>query len=152
VAGPFAVLLHSPEVARRTAELGAFIRFESSLLPADRELVILTLARELDCRFEWAAHVPEARAAGVRAEAIAAVGTRQAPEGLTPGEAEIVRYVQELLRRHRVDEARLAPLLARLGERGLVELTATVGYYAMLACALNAFGLEPGADAAQLPA
>jgi hypothetical protein len=26
-----------------------------------------------------------------------------------------------------------------LGERGLVELTATIGYYAMLACTLNAF-------------
>jgi hypothetical protein len=26
-----------------------------------------------------------------------------------------------------------------LGEKGLVEVTATIGYYAMLACTLNAF-------------
>jgi hypothetical protein len=26
-----------------------------------------------------------------------------------------------------------------VGERGIVELTATVGYYAMLACTLNTF-------------
>jgi 4-carboxymuconolactone decarboxylase len=30
-------------------------------------------------------------------------------------------------------------LYGRLGEKGLVELTATIGYYAMLACTLNAF-------------
>jgi len=33
----------------------------------------------------------------------------------------------------------IAQSRGRLGERGLVELTATVGYYAMLACTLNAF-------------
>src|SRR5256886_16695510 len=58
VAGPLAALLHSPPVAGRTADLGAYIRFESTLRPADRELAVLAVARERDCRFEWAAHVP----------------------------------------------------------------------------------------------
>ena len=34
VAGPFSVLLHSPEVAKRAAHLGAYIRFESPLAGA----------------------------------------------------------------------------------------------------------------------
>ena len=54
VVGPFSVLLHRPELARRTAELGAYIRFESVLTPVDRELAIIALAREMDCQFEWA--------------------------------------------------------------------------------------------------
>jgi len=45
------------------------------------------------------------------------------------------------LRTHRVSETTFQALYARLGERGLVELTATIGYYAMLACTLNALDL-----------
>src|SRR2546427_829521 len=91
VAGPFAVLFHSPEVAKRAAHLGAYIRFESSLAGAERELAILATARAMDCRYEWAAHVPLAEKAGVRLEAITAIRGRQAPAGLTPAEAEIAK-------------------------------------------------------------
>ena len=47
--------------------------------------------------------------------------------------------VRELLHFHRLSEPTFQALYARLGERGMVELTATIGYYAMLACTLNAF-------------
>lgn len=148
VAGPFAVLLHSPEVARRIAHLGAYIRFESALSGEQRELAILATARAMDCRYEWAAHVPLAKKAGVRGEAIAAIRERRAPAGLTPAEAEIVQYVTVLLRAHRVDDAAYRAMRERFGERALVELTATAGYYSMIGCALNAFDVqpEPGAD------
>jgi hypothetical protein len=43
------------------------------------------------------------------------------------------------------------PLQARLGREGLVDLTATIGYYAMIACALNAFGIEPTPGEPPLP-
>jgi 4-carboxymuconolactone decarboxylase len=39
----------------------------------------------------------------------------------------------------------VAVLRARLGVPGVVELTATIGYYAMLACTLNAFDVQPDA-------
>lgn len=152
VVGPFTVLLHRPELARRTAELGAYVRFESILGAVDRELAIIALARELDCQFEWAYHVLEARKVGVREEAIAAVREARM-DGLTPEEALIVRYVGLLFRRHRVDQATFDALRARLGVDGLVELTATVGYYGMLACTLNAFEVTPeaGAEALHVP-
>lgn len=151
VVGPFTALLQSPELARRVAHLGAYVRFESALRPVQRELAILATARAMDCRYEWAAHVPLARDAGVRPEAIAAIRDRNAPAGLTPEEAEIVAYVTRLLRDHRVDEATFAAARERLGDPSLVELTATAGYYAMLACALNAFAIAPDAGADALP-
>jgi 4-carboxymuconolactone decarboxylase len=143
VVGPFAALLHSPVLADRTAELGAYIRFDSALSAVDRELAILSVARVLDCRFEWAYHVREARKAGVRGEAIAAIRTRRAPEGLAEDEAAVVRYVGQLLVDHRADDATVEALRARLGVQGVVDLTATIGYYAMLACTLNAFDVRP---------
>jgi len=151
VAGPFAVLLHSPEVADRAAHLGAYIRFESALPPPERELAVITVAREMDCLYEWAAHAREARKAGVREEAIAAIRDRRAPAGLTADEAEVVEYARQLLRAHRVDEALFGRLQERLGLQGLVELTATVGYYAMIACTLNAFEVTPPAAEDRLP-
>lgn len=144
VVGPFGVLLHRPELARRTAELGAYIRFESILTPVDREVAIIALARELDCQFEWAYHVIEARKAGVREEAITSI-LQARLDGLTPDEALVVRYVSLLFRRHRVDQPTFDALRARLGVDGLVELTATAGYYGMLACTLNAFDVMPEA-------
>ena len=148
VRGPFTVLLHSPELAGRTAELGAYVRFQSRLPVKDKELMVLTVAREMDCRFEWAAHSVMAKKAGVREEAISAIRDRLAPQGLTPDEAPVVLYVQQLLRAHRVEEATFRALRERFGVELLVELTGAVGYYAMLACTLNAFDVapEPGAD------
>ena len=150
VVGPFAALLHSPALADRTAELGAYIRFDSALSAIDRELVILSVARIFDCGFEWAYHVREARKAGVRAEAIAAIRERRAPAGLDEDEAAVVDYVRQLLVDHRTDDATIAALRARLGVQGLVDMTATVGYYAMLACTLNAFDVRPDAGEEEL--
>ena len=44
VRGPFAMLLHSPDVASRIAHVGTYIRFETTLEPPMRELAILTVA------------------------------------------------------------------------------------------------------------
>lgn len=148
VRGPFPVLLQSPEVAGRIAELGAYVRFESPVPATVKELMILAVAREMDCQFEWAAHSVLAKKAGVREEAIRAIRDRRAPQGLTAEEAPVVAYAQQLLRTHRVDEPTFQAMRERLGVKLLVELTGAVGYYAMLACTLNAFDVapEPGAD------
>jgi len=151
VAGPFAALLQSPEVARRIAHLGEYIRFESALSPVHRELAVLATARAMDCQYEWAAHAPLARKAGARSEAMAAIGDRKAPAGLTEDEAGIVAYVTQLLRDRRVDDHTFAAARARFGVQALVELTATAGYYSMIACTLNAFAIEPEPGADLLP-
>lgn len=151
VSGPFSVLLNSPEVAGRAAHLGAYIRFESTLSPAERELAIITTAREFDCAFEWAAHATLAQEAGVRDAAIEAIANNGELSELTDDEALIVGYGREILRAHRVSDDTFAAAKARFGEQGVTELTATIGYYGMLACALNAFEVQPSPDMPQLP-
>jgi 4-carboxymuconolactone decarboxylase len=141
VGGPFLALLHSPELAGRTAHLGSYVRFESSLEPKVIELVALVSARELQCKHEWAAHVNHAQKAGIPLDTIRAVHQCRDAKDFTFEDAQIVSGVRELLRAHRITETTFQALYARFGERGLVELTATVGYYAMLACTLNAFDI-----------
>ena len=103
----------------------------------------MTVAREFDCQYAWTSHDPMARQAGVRDEAITALRGRKAPQGLTAEEVEIVRYGQELVCNRRVSEATFQAVLKRLGPQGITELTATMGYYAMLGFALNAFDVQP---------
>ena len=151
VSGPFSVLLNSPEVAGRAAHLGSYIRFESTLDPAIKELAIITTSREFDCDYEWSAHVVLARNAGVRAEAIDAVANRGPLDSLTSDESLVIGYGREMFRNKRVSDATFDAARDRFGVQGLTELTATMGYYGMLACALNTFEVEPAPEAERLP-
>jgi 4-carboxymuconolactone decarboxylase len=150
VRGPFAILMHSPEMAGRAANLGAYLRFETSLDKNVVELVTLAVARELDCQYEWTAHEPQAREAQVREEAIAAIKERRAPQGLSDDEAVLVGYAQELVRDHKVSDATFAAARERLGDQGLVDLTATIGYYSLIAAVLNAFDVQPASGVTPL--
>ncbi len=147
VSGPFPVLLNSPEMAIQIARLGHHVRFNHHFEPWLFEIAVLTAAREWDCLFEWAAHAPIAAQAGVRPEVIAAIEERRAPAGLGEQEALIVRFVQELLRQHRVSQPVFDAVAAQLGTAGVIELAATVGYYSLLACVMDTAEVQPPAGA-----
>jgi 4-carboxymuconolactone decarboxylase len=151
VRGPFPVLLNSPELAGRVGHLGAYVRFEGELSDADRELAILTTARTFDCAYEWAAHVPIAREAGVREEAIRVVAESGPTDALEAGERAVVEYGRELFEEHSISEGTFGVAVDRFGESGITELTGTMGYYAMVASVLNAFEVSPEPDAPELP-
>ena len=142
IGDPYQYLLHSPDLAARVAHLIGYARFETALDKQVLELAVCTVARELDCVYEWAAHEDGARNAGVREQAIDSIKAGVAPDGLEPEEAMVVRYVHELLRPpHRVSDTTFGALHSRLGDHDMAELTAIVGGYVMLACCLNAFGV-----------
>lgn len=146
VTGPFMLLLHSPEIAGRVAELGGLIRFQSTLAPADRELAIIATAQERRSEYEWRFHTPIALRAGVREEALAAVRDDAGVQGLEPREAVILRYVRELCRTNQVSHHTFGEGTAHFSTQQLVELTVTVGYYSMLAAVLNSFELTSDAE------
>ncbi|MPZ98002.1 MAG: carboxymuconolactone decarboxylase family protein [Dehalococcoidia bacterium] len=151
VSGPYGILLHSPELAERGAALSEYLRWNSALTPAQRELAIMTAAREFDANVMWAGHVRLGREAGVRDEAIDCIAHRGDAAGLTTEEGEIVRYVRELLQTNRVSAPTFEALHQRLGDQGIVDLTGLVGYYAFVGSVLNAFEVEPADGARALP-
>ena len=135
VGRPFAVLLQRPEIARAMADLGSVIRFQSTLSDRDRELVIVTTAIERDCDFEWQAHRPLASEAGVSEETLEAVaGSSDVPDDR---DDRIVAYVRSLARTGKIDQETYEGALALFAEPGVVELTAIVGYYTLLAMVMN---------------
>ena len=143
IAAPYNLLLHAPDLAARTAHLVGYALFSTDFPKDIKELAICTVAREMDCSFEWAAHAEDALEAGVREEGIEIIQDRKAPAGLSEREGEVVRYVQELLRPpHRIAAATFDALKERIGVPRLVELTGIIGAYVGLACSLNAFEVE----------
>ena len=83
VGGPWLALLHSPELAARTAHLGGYIRFESSLDHKVIEFTALVSARELECKHEWAAHIMHGEKAGIPMETIRAVYQKKGTESFS---------------------------------------------------------------------
>jgi 4-carboxymuconolactone decarboxylase len=144
--GPLAAAMHRPDLAEKWSELGLVLRFNSSFEPRLREFVILLTGRYWDCQFEWFSHEGEARKAGLSEQTIE---TLRHGGGTFAGadEQAIHDYAIELLRDHRAGDATYQRILDTYGTAGIVELTALIGYYAMVALTLNAheIGVPEGA-------
>lgn len=142
--------LPSPELARRAAHLGEFVRYETSLPPRLSELAILVVARRWSCAYEWAAHAGEAAKAGIAAGIIDAIGRGERPT-LDADEGVVFDTARELAETGRLSVAAHARALSALGETGLADLVGVVGYYTLVAFTLNACEVSVPPSAPQLP-
>src|SRR5438445_4546999 len=68
--GPFGIMLHVPEIGRSLQDLGAAIRYRTSLGARVREIAILSVAAATSCAFEAYAHERVGRAMGLAATEI----------------------------------------------------------------------------------
>ena len=140
VFGPFIPLLRSPELMDRLQRVGEYLRFESALPARASELAIAVTARHVRNDFEWAVHRPLAVRAGVPEDAMQAIGASRQPGHLEPGDAAIHAFVSELLRTHFVGDEAYAAVHERFGERGVVDLVSTVGYFVTVSLVMNVAG------------
>lgn len=103
--GPYSLLLHMPEMAQKLETLRTYIRGEASLPQKLQELVMITVAREMDCAFIWYAHAAAARQAGVRDDIVDRIRAKQDLTNLDAEEQSVVNFAQELLRQRKVRQA-----------------------------------------------
>ncbi len=140
--GPFNALLYAPQVGEAVQQLGAALRFDSSLPGHLREMAILMVAKRWRANYEWYAHALIAAREGLDEALIEAIKAGDAPEAADEAgeDAKIVGcFVTELTGTRRVSEATYAQTKALLGEQGVVELIALVGYYSLISGLLNTF-------------
>ena len=140
--GPYSLLLHMPEMARRLEALRTYIRDEESLPQQLQELVMISVAREMDCTFIWYAHAAAARQAGIRDDIVDGIRDRQELTNLDPDERTVVNFTWELLRHRKVSQTTFDTAMARFGQRGTMTLTNLVACYAVLAYNMNMYELE----------
>jgi 4-carboxymuconolactone decarboxylase len=148
--GPLRAALHSPELAEKWQQLGELLRFRTSLAPQLSELAILVTARRWSCQVEWYIHARAAAACGLDAAIIETIRNGQSPMIADWEARPIYDYSVELSTHGKVSDKVYGATLAMLGEVGVVELTALIGYYTMVAMTLNAHEI-PLPDGAEPP-
>ncbi len=153
VVGPFIALLRSPELLDRMQRVGEYLRFRNAIPQKLVELAILMTARHVDNAFEWMLHQPLAMKEGVSRATIDAINAGERPDAMGDDEAAVHDFVRELLRTSFVADAAYGRMAGRFGEQGVVDLTATVGYFVTVCYVMNVAGTPPPtSDAAPLAA
>jgi alkylhydroperoxidase family enzyme len=139
-------LLWSEPVARGWNALLGAVRRETAFAPRLREIAICAVARLTGAAYEFKHHWPEyVKAGGAEAlrgrldDPVAAA----ADPAFTPDERLVMRYAIAMTREVRVPDALFAELAARFSTTEIVELTAAVAAYNMVARVLVALDVEP---------
>jgi AhpD family alkylhydroperoxidase len=123
--------------------------FAGALMPGGKlpreetELVILRVAHNSGCEYEWAHHERLGRRAGLSDEEIARVREGAAAPGWSERHALLLSAADELHAGGRIGDELWARLSEVLDEVRLIELCMLVGHYEMLAMTLNSLEVEP---------
>jgi 4-carboxymuconolactone decarboxylase len=148
--GPLRAALHRPELADKWQQLGELLRYRTSLPPRISELAILVTAKHCHSQLEWLIHEEMARKAGLEDDIINSVKQNKRPATSDADTLAIYDYARELNDRNTVSDAVYRKVLDRFEVAGVVELTALIGYYTMVAMTLNAHEI-PLPDGAKPP-
>lgn len=138
VVGPLRAAIHSPELARRWSKFGEFIRYQTSVPLRSKELAIIVTGRRWSSDVEWWVHASAALDAGVDKEIVAAVKDGARPVFESVLDRAVYDYARETLELGKPGQNAYSAVLEEWGEAGVVELTAIIGYYTMVAMTLNA--------------
>jgi len=148
--GPFNALLRSPEMGNQAQKLGEYVRFHTSVPTRLNEMAILMTAKWWSSQFEWYAHEPLAKNAGLSPSIIDDIHAGKRPARMQPDETIVYDFCIEMREQRRVSDATYAAAKKLLGEKGVVDLAALMGYYDLVSIILNV-DRYPLASGATLP-
>ena len=132
----FSLLANSPGAMSVVTPVGAYVRYDTDFDDVLRELVIMTVAQELRCEYEWKHHWRVAERVGATPELLKKIGTPELEAEPAPvGPA--VKYARLLTHNEKIGDDLIATLKDSFGVGGFVDLTVMAGYYGMLARFIN---------------
>jgi len=140
---PYQLTLANPEFTDVWQQMGGLLRYRNSLPLRLSELAILITARIWNCKYEWFAHAPIGLQEGLAPEVVEEIRWGRTPEFKQSDESLIFKYTTQLHERKMVSDLVHKEILNAFGLRGIVDLTALIGYYTMVAMALNAHEFLP---------
>ena len=144
--GPFNVTLRSPEMGNLAQKLGEYLRFRTAVPQRLNEMAILLTAKWWSAQYEWSAHRPLALTAGLSASVADDIQAGRRPTTMKPDEAIVYDFHSELREHRRVSDAIYKAAVGLLGEKGVVDLVALMGYYDLVSMMLEVdrYPLAPG--------
>ena len=147
IPGPYRLSLHCPELTEIWHPLGEMLRLKSNYPLRLSEFAILITARAWDCDYVFNAHVPHALEGGLEQSVVDALVRGDRPIFSKADEETLYDYCTQLFTNHAIGENTYARALETFGTARLVELTALIGYYGMVAMTLLAHEMPLQKDA-----
>ena len=144
--GPYNVWIHSPDMFEKASAISNYMRFDCGLPVKLREFGILVMSRYWDAQYSWNAHVDKAMAAGIPADVVNDLAAGKKPKFKADDERVYYNFAMELLENHFVSDKTFNEARTIFGERTLVDLIGSVGYFTMLAMVLNSAEVDLQAD------
>jgi 4-carboxymuconolactone decarboxylase len=136
--GPYGMLIKSPELLKRYLLMTDYLRQKTSLPHRLNEMAILLEARLWDAQYEWWAHEPLARKAGLSDAIIEDIRAGKRPGSMQPDEAIVYDVVTELLNKRQLSDDTFGKAKQILGEQQVVDLVAVTGFYVMVSAVVIA--------------
>jgi 4-carboxymuconolactone decarboxylase len=144
--GPFAVLIHTPDIAEPADHLVNYYRRNPKIGRRLVELIILLVVRDAKAQYAWAVHEPHALQAGLSQQTIDAIRARTRPDFTRDDERVMYDLVTELLATKTASAGTFERAKAAFGLDGVIEAVTCAGLYGMVGFVLNAFDIpaQPG--------
>ena len=139
VSGPFAIWLRTPPLAHTANQLALALRENGKLDKRLFELIVLTVVRHWSAQYAWFAHEPNAVAAGLAPEVIAAIREHRGPDFKRADERLIYEAVRELLETKELSAPTYDRLVKQFGLDLTIEIISVAGFYGMVATVLKGF-------------
>lgn len=141
--GPFNAWVTEPAVGGPIVDLGAAVRFGTSLERRLLELAIITVGAHWRAEFEFAVHGAMAMRHGIPTAVVEALAAGQEPPLVARDEQVVHAVARQLVRTGSLDADLYGQARALVGDRGLVDLVTVCGYYTLVCFTLNAFAVAP---------
>jgi 4-carboxymuconolactone decarboxylase len=144
---PFKVYMRSPELADKLEAVSDYVRWGTGLEPRLTELAIMITARQWSSQWIWRGHYRAAVRGGLDPSVGADIAAGKRPTKMKEDEAVLYNYAMELYRDKAVSDGNYAAAVKQFGEKGLIDLVATMGYYDTVAMTLiTAKAIAPKED------
>jgi 4-carboxymuconolactone decarboxylase len=144
--GSFNITVRDPDGGKLLFDMGDRVRFHMSVPDKLKELAILVTARYWGAQFEWLAHRRAAVQAGLSEEKVKAIAEGKRPVGMSADEEVVYNFVTELFKTKQSSDATFAAVKNLVGERGVVDLIVSAGYYQIVSMMMNADRMPVNAD------
>ena len=141
--GPWNAQVTAPAIGVHLEQMATAVRAENSLPPRLYELGILVVGASWRSQFEWFAHEPIARKAGITDAALEKIKELRPPSELEPhlqpDEFAVYQFCRELSESKRASDSTFSALRAHLTEPQVADLVFSMGCYHAVSLTLNVF-------------
>jgi 4-carboxymuconolactone decarboxylase len=144
--GSFNISVRDPDGGQLFFDMGDRVRFHMSVPDKLKELAIILTARYWGAQFEWLAHRRAAVQAGLSEEKVKAIAEGRRPVGMSADEEAVYNFITDLFKTKQSSDAAFAAVKNVAGERGVVDLIVSAGYYQAVSMLMNTDRLPVNAN------